>query len=283
MNEIERRTLIGAAGIGAIAALSKAGPINPPAGPVGSTGRTLDEVYNRIPAVGAGDGRAAIAGNTNYGVVLNAPGSYLLTGDVVDPLGNGIVIGASDITLDLNGFAVRSGSGSASGIALSPGLKRVVVRNGRVNGFQNGILINAACQNVVLEDLLVTAARVTGIYLNSALGVRVRRCTVQDTGATTVASDSISDITGIVLNSGASTVEDCTVNRLYYYGTGSATRRGIWAPDSPGNVIARCTIAHDGAITATGIAIAGTNVYRDNTVVHFSTQYSGGFNGGGNT
>ncbi|MFT3686654.1 MAG: hypothetical protein QM783_17335 [Phycisphaerales bacterium] len=51
MNEFERRTLLGAAGIGAIAAMSKAGgPLNPPAGPVASTGRTLDEVYNRIPA-----------------------------------------------------------------------------------------------------------------------------------------------------------------------------------------------------------------------------------------
>ena len=44
MNDIERRALIGAAGIGAIAALSKAGPLNPPAGTVAPTGRTLEEL-----------------------------------------------------------------------------------------------------------------------------------------------------------------------------------------------------------------------------------------------
>jgi hypothetical protein len=281
MNEIERRTLIGVAGVGALAALSKAGPLNPPAGPVAATGRTVDEIYNKIPAGGGGDGRVAVPGGGNF--IISQPGSYVLTGDiVVSSADNGLLINTDNVTVDLNGYAVRATTFVTSGIVTSPGVRGVVVRNGRVNGFQNGVLINSGCQNVVLEDILVRSARSTGIFINGGTAVRIRRCTVQDTGLTTTAADSFTDLTGILLNSAACTVEECTVNRLYYAGAGTPTRRGIWVQGAPGNVISRCAVVHEAALTAVGIAIAGTNVYRDNTVVHFSTAYSGGINGGGN-
>src|SRR5690242_5587975 len=104
MNEIERRVLLGAAGIGAIAALSKAGPLDPPAGAVSPSGRTLDEVYNKIPAVGGSDGRVPL---TTSGTIAS-PGSYVLANNIEIPPAslNTFTITASNVTLDLNGFRI---------------------------------------------------------------------------------------------------------------------------------------------------------------------------------
>src|SRR5436305_10093862 len=47
---------------------------------------------------------------------ITQPGSYKLTGNLVVPsLLNGILISASDVTLDLNGFTITGGSQGSGG------------------------------------------------------------------------------------------------------------------------------------------------------------------------
>lgn len=68
----------------------------------------------------------------------------------------GLVIGASNITLDLNGFSVtgRSGkTGDGVGILIS-GRTGVTVRNGRVSDFDAGVAIMGGSGNTV-QDMLV--------------------------------------------------------------------------------------------------------------------------------
>lgn len=289
MNDIERRTLLGAAGIGAIAALSKAGPLNPPAGTVAGTGRTLDEVYNKIPgANGSGDGRIPIAASS-IPVTIGAPGSYVLAGNIAVSTSNGITINASNVTLDLNGFTVSSTATTGNGVSTGGSLSRIVVRNGTITGFNNGVFTGSNANGVLLEDLLIKDAKTTGINISNSgnpTNIVLRRCHVFDTGSTTTAADVGLAIVGIAMGGYCQRVEECTVVRLLYNGAGIATRRGIFFTvfDTASNLVSRCFVGNDTAISGNGIVFpaTGQGVYRDNTVFNFSTSYISGTNGGGN-
>ena len=63
-----------AATLGGIVWVS-AGDLNPPAGPVTSTMKTLDQVEARIPV-------QSLSGNLGFQHIISQPGSYYLTGNV---------------------------------------------------------------------------------------------------------------------------------------------------------------------------------------------------------
>ena len=119
-----------------------AGDLDPPPGPIGPTMKTLDQVEARTPV-------QALAGDGSALHVISEPGSYYLTGAITGEAGkDGIRIGASDVNLDLNGFALRGVAGSGNGIRVvsTDGediqIKGVGVRNGVVRSWgANGVLI----------------------------------------------------------------------------------------------------------------------------------------------
>jgi len=93
-----------------------------------------------------------------FPITLSQRGSYKLTGNLVVPAATGaILITASDVSIDLNGFTITgantcSGSGatvvcthtgSAAGIEAAAGVTDVQVRNGTVDGFEKaGLWLN---------------------------------------------------------------------------------------------------------------------------------------------
>ena len=287
MNEIERRALLGAAGIGAVAALSKAGPLNPPGGSVASTGRTLDEIYNRIPtlpATGGYDGRTPIS---TPAAILN-PGSYVLatnlmqTGPVIT-----LAISASDVTVDLNGFRVGNTGTTGACIALTGNVSNVTIRNGSTSGGEAGVYADSgAAVGILLEDLRIYRSHLSGIVFNHVLArdVIIRRCHVCDVGVTTSPADVSTAVAGINYRGSACRIDDCSVHNLVNASTGAQTIRGIWVNStSAGNTVSRCHLSNPFPIGGTGIVMnAGSTVYRDNTVTAYTAPYSGGANGGGN-
>src|SRR4051794_31880216 len=135
MDEMNRRVLlstIGVVGAAAMVSRARAGPLNPPAGAIASTGRTVDEIYNRIPAVGGFDGRIPIPGGTTP-ITLSQPGSYVLTGNLTTP-GTAILIAAANVTLDLNGFRVTCTSTGTAAVAVSTSASYPVIRSGSISG-----------------------------------------------------------------------------------------------------------------------------------------------------
>ena len=106
--------------------LASAGPpvLNPPAGPVGVSGR-----FGTRTAISA------------LPFTINQCGSYFLTGCLTGAAGqNGITIAADDVTLDLNGFALVGVPGSLDGINMSGFQNNVVIRNGHVRAWgESGI------------------------------------------------------------------------------------------------------------------------------------------------
>lgn len=139
----------------AAAGAASAGPLNPPAGPVAPTHKTLSEVEPRTPITSAttpGDATAT------YRIV--EPGSYYLTGNLQgEPGKHGIMILATGVTLDLNGFTLAGQTGTLDGVHMPSFRSNVVVRNGHVRGWGGSGL-----------TLRIDAGRVEGITATDNAG-----------------------------------------------------------------------------------------------------------------
>jgi len=178
-----RAMLAGMAGIAAGALLTrgaKAGPLNPPAGPVTSTGKTLLEIEPR---------RAINASNTPgnpFAVFrISQPGSYYLTANAFgEPSKRIIEIVTNNVTIDLNGFEVRGVAGGFEGIrAVLSATENIVVRNGIVRNASLGSPSTAAVdlsavRSARVEDLIVAGSGTAGIETGPE-GV-VARCAARD-------------------------------------------------------------------------------------------------------
>ncbi|MCX6463890.1 MAG: right-handed parallel beta-helix repeat-containing protein [Pseudonocardiales bacterium] len=101
--------------------------------------------------------------------------STTLAGDVTGCLGEGIVIGAPDVLLDLNGFTVRSGlvvepgqeEGIPAGIRNS-GHRNVIVTGGTVEGFGFGVQLTAGTTWTTVEDMTLLRNVIAGVQLADA-------------------------------------------------------------------------------------------------------------------
>ena len=71
-------------------------------------------------------------------MIISSSGTYTLTADLAE----GIVINADNVRLNLNGHTVRGSDGSGIGI-YAPKANNVTVYNGKVTGFETGILLNS--------------------------------------------------------------------------------------------------------------------------------------------
>ncbi len=132
MNRIAARTAAPALILIAAAGAVLAGPLNPPAGPVASSYKTLTEVEPRTAI-----GQPANPANGSVMIIINQSGSYYLSSNIVAPAGfqgSGIQIAADNVTLDLNGFSVVGtglGNSVSSGITADNNTgKRLTLRNG---------------------------------------------------------------------------------------------------------------------------------------------------------
>jgi parallel beta-helix repeat protein len=87
---------------------------------------------------------------------INRPGSYKLSRSFSVAEGDGIVITASGVTLDLSGHQVSTNKkGTGRGIAIV-GAKSVTVKNGGVTGFNANIALDGA------EGSQITELKITG-------------------------------------------------------------------------------------------------------------------------
>lgn len=217
MDQIDRRMMLGAAGVLGAAALAKmaeAGPLSPPAGPIIGTGKTLQEV----------EPRTALDPDAFFGVIpINAPGSYYLTKGFEGQ----IRINTTNVTLDLNGFTVTSFSSisNQAAIFVSIGQKNVLIRNGRIvmrSVASSGIDIQQQQAGCIVEDMqivseLAAVQSVFGIRCDSTL--IARRVALQGTFGIAIgcAGGDVSDC--VVLANAAS------VNGISTFGAAAAISR----------------------------------------------------------
>lgn len=128
------------------------------------------------------DQNKALAGSVTPGdaagfpVTISQPGSYRLSGNLTVPGGtDGIVIGTSGVTLDLNGFSINK-SGGPGGQAITDNevaLSRITIRNGQINGFSTGIRL-VFSSHVVVEDMILGTIA-SGVSIATGSHSQIRR------------------------------------------------------------------------------------------------------------
>ena len=222
------------------------GPLAPP-GPPAPMMRTLEQIEPRIPI-------------TNLPWVIAAPGSYYvvtnLAGDVLLP--DGIVVQASDVTIDLKGFALQGNTGGGSGINAALGVKNLKVYNGVIRDWLSSGILAQNADSGQLADLRVSNNG-GGIYVGMGWTVTSCQCYSNSAyGLYTAAYCTVRDCTaawtknwaGIAVGS-YSTMSGCATMTNW---------AGIWT--GPSCSVANCTSASN---TRWGFNPSGSCVFDDCT------------------
>jgi hypothetical protein len=113
--------------------------------------RAVDGVIE-IDASRAAAGGITPGDTAGYPVTIAASGSYRLTGDLIVQDQTAIQITAGEVSLDLNGFAIRCASTCTSGNGIDAAVSGVMIRNGTVRGMGGyGVLAGSRARLVDLD------------------------------------------------------------------------------------------------------------------------------------
>ncbi|EEF63468.1 NosD domain-containing protein [Pedosphaera parvula] len=232
------------------------GSLTPPAAPA-PTMKTLSQIEPRTPISGP------------LPISITSPGSYYLTTNLTGVSGqNGITILTSNVTLDLNGFALLGVPSSGIGLYINGTFTNITMRNGMVsgwggdgvNGYKTGYSRNVVYEKLsvstcasgisaeeasIIRDCMVLNNVGTGIY---SVGSLVTGCVARDNGNY-----------GIYVNSNSSTGSSAVRSCVSHHNA-----NGIYADHS---TVADCDIMFN---TVNGVTIVSScqiinNRIADNT------------------
>jgi hypothetical protein len=183
------------------------GDLNPPPGGPTATMKTLAQIEARTPIPPS----PAIPVSGLHFLILR-PGSYYLTGNITVDSGDAIVINSDDVSIDLNGFTIRSSKTSgASGTAINVtgDRSRITIKNGSivsdnvvsngglppVMGFLYGIRSSTSINQAVISDVHVSGIARSGIEITS--GGIIERCTATNCGQMGLVADIVRDCSAL--------------------------------------------------------------------------------------
>ncbi len=275
-----------------IGGMARAGDLNPPAGPVAPTHKTLTEVEPRI-AINATN----TPGDADSVFRIALSGSYYLTSNVFGAAGkSGIEIGVDNVTIDLAGFSLIGAPGALDGIS-APGRSDIAIRNGNVRSWPgDGIGLSSASQTVVEE---VVARSNTGIGINTFSRSLVKDCICYANGGAGIVVGSVSTMTLClcynnggpgISTGGTSTITQCVTRLNQAQGilaVGPATISGCTSATNTTHGIEvsstcfvsgnECSNAGNGGTGANILATGGDNRIEGNNVTggDFGIQVTG--------
>ena len=173
------------------------GLLTPPGAPA-PTMKTLDQVEARTPISSAP-------------FTISVPGSYYLTQNLGVGSGDAIIINASGVTLDLNGFTISSSASTATGMGVN--LVRpnqdITILNGHIQGgvtysgtsfstgpgFQNGIGFSGL--TIQLKNIRISGVSVSGVSLNGIAPGQdssvIDHCEVRTVGGVGLSASTVTD------------------------------------------------------------------------------------------
>jgi hypothetical protein len=206
---------------------------------------------------------------------ISRPGSYKLYRHLSVGSGDGIVITASGVTLDLNGFRVSTAArGTGRGLVVQ-GAKGVVIRDGSVSGFNANVALTDA------ENVKVTNVAVVGDGLAPNNGPTEIGVLLIDSRACAIEHNTISAVNlGIFVRGGKSAGNRVLKNIVVGGPTAANNLLGICYNPAPGGGEAgpRGDSIYNNHIARFGYAVAVSaqsiyNIFADNTLASFNGAF----------
>jgi len=166
--------------------------------------------------------------------------STLVTNDLSGCLGDGLVIGASRIIVDLGGHSI-DGTGLGAGIA-NEGHTEVTVRNGTLQEFDYGLKLAPETTHNVVESLTLRQNQVAAVELFDVVATAVRGNILDGNGGGIMlvsgTRDSVVANNAVTANGGAGVlVQDATGNRIEGNSIAGGGDLGIGLERANGNVL----------------------------------------------
>jgi hypothetical protein len=217
-----------------------------------------------------------LAGTASAQWRITRPGSYKLYSNHNVGTGDGIIITASNVTLDLNGFNVSTNArGSGRGIVVE-NARAVTVSGGGVSGFNANVDLTGT-QNVRLEGLRITGDGLAPNGGPSEIGIRLI-----NSWSAHIQNNSISSVNlGIFVRGARSTGNRITQNVVVGGATAANNLLGICynpeggtaGPEGPrGDAIYNNHIARFGfAVAVSGGSV--NNMFTENTLASFTGAF----------
>lgn len=238
------------------------------------------------------DGQIKISQPDSFPIVIDQPGSYVLTSNITVPSGvnvHGIEVNTNNVTIDLNGHTII-GPGGYKGFGIYANNKNnITIMSGTLRNFHTGVrLVNDSYEgsNYTVKDIraynssqgitVEGSGTITGcICSNGHTGFFCHKCVITNCTAKDNSSwgmgvsDSMATNCVVIHNGWTgidatnSTITNCTVNSNHYNGT-SSYGSGIEARKS---VITNCTANnnHGNGVCAHDCSRIEGNNLRNNT------------------
>lgn len=235
-----------------------------------------------------------------------ASGSYCVANDL-NYAGNGTAIDIRNnhVILDLGGFHLRiTGANTATGISNTLPTRDTIIRNGHIDGFQNGLFLDNV-QNLTVENIVIDDAQQEGADING-VDVLLRNVTVRGVVGSSVGVNALgaqwemdrvhvggSFGWGLIDSVSRSWIHDSDLaGQTYAIGmynpSHTLQNNQLWTTGNGTNV-AVCGVTCTGIIsgntlggaTTNALNIMGSAKYRNNTA-QGNLAYVGGTDGGGN-
>ena len=111
------------------------------------------------------------------GFVISVPGDYRLEASAAIWSRRGLVVAASDVSLDLQGYSLEGSSRTDAVIEVEAGRANVLIRDGAVRGGFQGVFIGLDCSDVRVENLYVANFCFAGLVTRPARDVAITSCT----------------------------------------------------------------------------------------------------------
>ena len=217
----------------------------------------------------------AMAGTASAQWRITRPGSYKLYFNHNVGTGDGIIITASNVTLDLNGFNVTTNArGTGRGIVVE-NARGVTISGGGVSGFNANVNLTGT-QNVRVEDL-----RITGDGLAPSGGPTEIGIVLVNSWSAYIQNNSISSVNlGIFVRGVRSTGNRITQNMVVGGATAANNLLGIcYNPDGGGSAEGpRGDAIYNNHIARFGYAVAVSdesvsNMFTENTLASFTGAF----------
>ena len=255
------------------------GSLTPP-GPPAPTMKTLDQVEARTPL-----DATHTPGDATHEFIIAQAGSYYLTGNLNVTKDNGILVNATGVTVDLNGFQIARTSGSGHGIQVASEAANCTIKNGSITGFLGGgVLTGTNSAGGIISHIIASKCAI-GLYVDGE-GWRIDSCN---------AHDNTGD--GFALTDSGNTVSYCSASnnagRGFFIGSDStilgcsafSNRGASGIVTGSGCTLTNCTATFNGSSsnsasagisTGTGCTITACTAKNNTSANTTSTGLTGG-------